>query len=73
LPEVARQTASRLAALPDGGVQEIRRAFDATESNTLPAQLQYEADRQRELIDRDAFAEGVRAFLEKRAPDFRPR
>jgi len=73
LAEVTRQTASRLAALPDGGVQEIRRAFDATESNTLPAQLQYEADRQRELIDRDAFAEGVRAFLEKRAPDFRSR
>ena len=33
----------------------------------------HEASRQRELIDRPEFKEGVRAFLEKREPKFPPR
>jgi 2-(1,2-epoxy-1,2-dihydrophenyl)acetyl-CoA isomerase len=65
--------ASRLAALPAHAVSEARRAFDAAQDHTLAEQLQYEADRQRALIDRPEFAEGVAAFLQKREPAFPPR
>lgn len=70
LQDEALSTAQRLAQLPAHAAQEIRRAYDAAGENTLAAQLQYEADRQRELIDRPEFTEGVRAFLEKREPVF---
>ena len=62
--------ARRLAALPPHAALEARRADRAANSNALPAQLDYEAARQRELIDRDSFAEGVRAFAERRDPVF---
>jgi len=63
----ARELAARLARLPSHAILEARRAFDSAERHTLSEQLQYERDRQRELIDRPAFSEGVRAFMEKRA------
>ncbi|GAA4358453.1 2-(1,2-epoxy-1,2-dihydrophenyl)acetyl-CoA isomerase PaaG [Variovorax defluvii] len=69
LPE-ARQIAQRLARLPAHAVVEARRAFEASARHTLPEQLHYESERQRELIDRPEFAEGVAAFLQKRAPNF---
>jgi 2-(1,2-epoxy-1,2-dihydrophenyl)acetyl-CoA isomerase len=62
--------ARRLAALPPGAALETRRAYRSARDNDLAAQLAYEATRQRELIDRDAFAEGVRAFAERRDPVF---
>jgi 2-(1,2-epoxy-1,2-dihydrophenyl)acetyl-CoA isomerase len=62
--------ARRLAALPSHAVLETRRAYEAARINDLPSQLAYEAARQRELIDRDTFAEGVRAFGERRDPVF---
>jgi 2-(1,2-epoxy-1,2-dihydrophenyl)acetyl-CoA isomerase len=62
--------ARRLARLPAHAALEARQAFDAARRHTLAEQLAYEAQRQRELIDRPAFAEGVRAFAEKREPDF---
>lgn len=70
--EVAR-TARRLAALPAHAVQESRDLLAHAEGATLPAQLDYERDRQRELIDRPEFAEGVQAFLQRRPPVFRGR
>ena len=73
LTELAQTLAVRLAQLPAHAAQEIRRSFDHAESAPLPEQLSYEASRQRELIDRPEFAEGVRAFLEKRDPKFAPR
>lgn len=69
----ALATARKLAALPAHAALETRRAFDAAAGNTLAEQLTYEAERQRELIDRPEFAEGVAAFLEKRPPQFAPR
>ena len=69
----AQALALRLAQLPAHAAQEIRRTYDHAEGATLPEQLHYEASRQRELIDRPEFAEGVRAFLEKREPKFPPR
>lgn len=65
--------AHRLGALPAHAVTEARLAFDAAQDHTLSEQLQYEADRQRALIDRPEFAEGVAAFLQKREPAFPPR
>lgn len=69
----AQALALRLAQLPAHAAQEIRRTYDHAEGATLTEQLDYEASRQRELIDRPEFAEGVRAFLEKREPKFPPR
>lgn len=71
LRDEALRLARQLARLPAHAALETRRAYDAAARNDLRAQLQYEAERQRELLDRPEFEEGVRAFLEKREPDFR--
>lgn len=65
--------AERLAALPAHAAREIRALVGAAQVNTLVAQLDHEAARQRVLIDDPAFAEGVQAFLDKREPVFAPR
>jgi 2-(1,2-epoxy-1,2-dihydrophenyl)acetyl-CoA isomerase len=70
LRDEAMKIARQLARLPRHAALETRRAYDAAGRNELQAQLQYEAERQCELIDRPEFEEGVRAFLEKREPDF---
>ncbi|RJG18919.1 enoyl-CoA hydratase-related protein [Massilia cavernae] len=70
LRPAALALARRLAALPANAALEIRRAFDAGTRNPLVTQLSYETERQRELLDRAEFAEGVNAFLEKRGPVF---
>lgn len=70
LGEASLAMARQLARLPAGAALETRRAYLAASRNDLRQQLQYEAERQRELIDRPEFEEGVRAFLEKREPDF---
>jgi 2-(1,2-epoxy-1,2-dihydrophenyl)acetyl-CoA isomerase len=62
--------ALRLAQLPVHAAQEIRQAYDHSEQASLVEQLHYEASRQRVLIDKPDFKEGVRAFLEKREPQF---
>jgi len=69
MPE-ALAIAHKLAKLPAHGVIEARRAYDNAAINTLPQQLAYEAERQRELLDKPSFGEGVRAFLEKREAKF---
>ncbi len=66
----ARKIAQRLAQLPAHAVIEARKAFEASERHTLPDQLHYESERQRELIEQPSFGEGVMAFLQKRAPVF---
>jgi 2-(1,2-epoxy-1,2-dihydrophenyl)acetyl-CoA isomerase len=66
----AQQLAQRLARLPAHAVIEARRAFEASARHTLPEQLHYESERQRELLNRPSFAEGVAAFLQKRPPEF---
>lgn len=69
----AEATALRLAALPTGALVAVRRAMDAAAANGLDAQLDLERDLQRELGRGADYAEGVRAFLEKRAASFGPR
>jgi 2-(1,2-epoxy-1,2-dihydrophenyl)acetyl-CoA isomerase len=71
LRDDAMKIARQLSKLPAHAALETRRAYEAAARNDLRAQLQYEAERQRELLDRPEFDEGVRAFLEKRDPDFR--
>lgn len=70
LRDEALAIARQLARLPTHAALETRRAYEAAARNDLRAQLQYEAERQGELLDRPEFDEGVRAFLEKREPDF---
>ena len=71
LMDEARAIATQLSRIPPGAALEVRRAFDASERNDFAQQLEYERGRQLELIDSPAFAEGVRAFLQKREPQFR--
>ena len=65
--------AQRLARLPAHAVQEMRAIYESAASQPLVAQMRHEADRQRTLIDGPDFAEGVKAFLEKRDPVFKRR
>ena len=73
LVDDSRRTARQLSELPPHAIQEVRELHQASEGNSLTAQMAVEMDRQRELADRPAFAEGVRAFLEKRKPRFAAR
>jgi 2-(1,2-epoxy-1,2-dihydrophenyl)acetyl-CoA isomerase len=66
----AHKVAQRLALLPAHAVQEARNAFAASECHSLDEQLHYESERQRELIEKPSFGEGVAAFLQKRPPVF---
>ena len=70
LQAAALQTAQRLADAPAGICREVRHAYAAAQLNDLAAQMEHERLRQRELLDAPSFAEGLRAFQEKRAPRF---
>jgi len=70
LMDEAMAIASRLAQMPLGMGREVRHAFDAAQFNSLAAQMDHERLRQRELLDRPSFPEGLRAFQEKRNPNF---
>jgi 2-(1,2-epoxy-1,2-dihydrophenyl)acetyl-CoA isomerase len=64
--------ARRLASGPPGVAREVRHAYHASQSNGLIAQMDYERLRQRELLDRPSFKEGLKAFADKRAANFYP-
>jgi 2-(1,2-epoxy-1,2-dihydrophenyl)acetyl-CoA isomerase len=66
----AHALAARLAKQATIGIALAKRALDAAESNALDAQLDLERDLQDEAGHTPDYAEGVRAFLEKRAPNF---
>ena len=59
-----------LARAPTYGLALTKRAIHAGASNSLDAQLDLERDLQREAGRTPDYAEGVAAFLEKRAPNF---
>jgi len=67
------ELARRLAALPAHAIGEVRSLFAASATNTFDAQIALERERQARLIDRDSFAEGMKAFAERRRPSFRGR
>jgi 2-(1,2-epoxy-1,2-dihydrophenyl)acetyl-CoA isomerase len=66
----ATKLAAHLATQPTVGLTLIRRALDASSTNTLDEQLDLERDLQREAGRTPDYAEGVRAFMEKRPPRF---
>ena len=65
--------ARRLAEMPTRGLGLTKRGFNAAFSNTLDEQLALEEELQREAGRTADHAEGVRAFVEKRAPNFQGR
>jgi 2-(1,2-epoxy-1,2-dihydrophenyl)acetyl-CoA isomerase len=73
LPERAFAIAARLAAMPTRGFGFSKRALNASFGNTLDAQLDLEAELQRQAGRTADYAEGVRAFIEKRTPTFEGR
>lgn len=73
LMDEARALTAKVSRTPAHAALELRRAFKVAEENDLAAQLDYEADRQAELLATPEFEEGVLSFLEKREPKFPPR
>lgn len=66
----AEACARQLATQPTRALGMIKRAFNHSLGVSLEAQLGYETDLQREAGGTADYAEGVRAFLEKRKPEF---
>ena len=66
----AEALAARLATLPTQAIALMKRALEASETNTLEQQLVEEQNAQREAGYTPDFAEGVRAFVEKRPAVF---
>lgn len=73
LGDVSFDLARRLAALPTRALGLAKRGFNAAFTNDLDAQLALEEALQREAGATADYAEGVRAFVEKRAPKFEGR
>lgn len=65
--------AAQLAAAPTRGLVRTRQAMEEGWTRSLEQQLGVERDLQRELGRSDDYAEGVAAFVGKRAPQFKGR
>src|SRR5713226_1222109 len=66
----AHKLCVHFASAPTVGLALIKRALDAALDNDLDSQLDLEREFQREASLTPDYAEGVRAFLEKRPPVF---
>ena len=70
LQETTHATAVHLATQPTRAFGLIKRGFNRSLGVDLDAQLDYEEELQREAGRTADYAEGVKAFLEKRKPKF---
>ena len=70
LMEEATKLSRQLATRPTRGLGLIKRALNASATNGLDEQLALEAQLQAEAGSTTDYREGVKAFLEKRAPVF---
>lgn len=70
LQSAADALASQLAVMPTKALVRIRQAMHAAATHTLEQQLSMEAGFMRELGWSPDYAEGVAAFVQKRAPTF---
>jgi 2-(1,2-epoxy-1,2-dihydrophenyl)acetyl-CoA isomerase len=66
----AHKLCVHFASAPTVGLALIKRVLDESWSNDLDTQLDLERETQREASLTPDYAEGVRAFLEKRPPVF---
>ena len=70
LANEAQKLCEHFAAAPTQGLALIKQALNASATNTLDAQLDLERDLQRAASLTPDYAEGVRAFMEKRQAEF---
>ena len=66
----ARDLTASLAKGPTVGLAKTKTALQASAHNSLEDQLALEAESQKACGETADYAEGVRAFLEKRPPRF---
>lgn len=73
LQDEALKLARHLAAQPTYGLALIKRALNASASNSFDEQLDLERDLQRLAGRSEDYREGVAAFMAKRTPEFKGR
>jgi 2-(1,2-epoxy-1,2-dihydrophenyl)acetyl-CoA isomerase len=71
LPARAAELATTIAAGPTRAIGMTKRLFDHADTATLEEQLELEGQLQAVATQTADFLEGVTAFAEKRAPEFR--